>query len=177
MHNADFYGLKCTSGETLSLSCTSLFISPYGYISGHVKSYACLQCAVCQGSGSNWLTSCCYFTCLSLFFRTFPKPWHDSRATAAFAGEKNKKKDSSFAPKSNFFFRVRRNAQGNKVFMFVCMQKWESFFLLGKIWQSIFPSQSPPKLFEYINFVFYCPYLYLLPCFIWFSLFYCLQPA
>lgn len=104
MHNIDLYSLKCTSGETLSLSGISLFISPFGYISGHVKSYACLQCAVCQGSGSNWLTSCSYFTCLSLFLHSFPKPWHDSRATAAFAGEKKLEKRLLLCTKVQFFF-------------------------------------------------------------------------
>ena len=147
MHNIDLYGLKCTREGTLSLSCISLFISPFGYISGHVKSYVCLQCAVCQGSGSNWLTSCCYFTCLSLFFHTFPKPWHDSRATAAFAGKKIRKKDSFFAWKSNFFFLFLSGwREMHKVIkclcLFVCRSEkvsssWEKygnqFFLLSPL--------------------------------------------
>lgn len=63
------------------------------------------QFAVCQGSGSNWLTSCCYFISLSAFL-SFSIPFQSPGKTPGLQLllQRKEKKDSSFARKLIMFF-------------------------------------------------------------------------
>lgn len=124
------------------------------------------QCAVCQGSGSNWLTSCCYFLspslCLSLFFHTFPKPWQDSRATAAFAVNRRKKILLCTRVKVFFFFQSEEKYT-EKSSVYVCLHVGVRKFLpLGENMAIHFSFRLPSqaiRLHSFWGFIAYiCTY-------------------
>lgn len=155
--NAPNYSVMLFS-LNLSLSLSLYLFLPLAMSQGMSSHKPVSQCAVCQGSGSNWLTSCCYVISLSAF-HSFSIPFQNPEKTAGLqlllAGIRKKKKTPALCTK----VKVKRNIQWNKVFMFVCMKEWESSLLLL------------PNCWTTFILWFYSLYLYLFPCFIWFPCF------